>query len=151
MRKVLDFIIIGLVMLSLSSCTHNNGDIGHLFGFWRLERIEIDGETDSGYKGNITWAFQGEIVEMRIYGDNHTYNSSIGTWERNDGYLDLNYTHSQDGLEPGTGPYSTFGELHWPTNRVIRLKEEVATGKRMQLLWVSDDGSQYRYFLKKAI
>ena len=43
MKRALHILIIMLSMAALSSCTHNNGDIGPYFGTWKMLSIEVDG------------------------------------------------------------------------------------------------------------
>ena len=46
MKTISRIILLIVIALSFNACTHNNGDIGDLFGTWKLETITIDGEKD---------------------------------------------------------------------------------------------------------
>ena len=61
MKKIL-FALIAL--FSLASCMQNNGRIGDIFGLWKVESIEINGEIEEEYQGNLFFAFQNDVVAM---------------------------------------------------------------------------------------
>lgn len=51
--------------ISLSACTHNNGNIGPIFGSWALDSITEDGRPYPLGKDDATvFAFQDEIVRV---------------------------------------------------------------------------------------
>lgn len=62
------------MLLTLASCTHNNGDIGPLFGQWKVTSIDIDEKPMEDYKGNLFFSFQNDVV--LVYG---TYGQWIQT------------------------------------------------------------------------
>ena len=63
--------ILGAIALLLASifsgCVTNNGDIGNLYGIWRLEKMVVDDtevaqpEADGSY---TSWLFQNDIIEI---------------------------------------------------------------------------------------
>ena len=67
-----------LLALILGAC-QNNGDIGRMFGTWRIDSYLVDGEeTDSitadGHKipvSNVTFSFQNDIVNAVTVLDNY--------------------------------------------------------------------------------
>ena len=63
--SLLLILIIGLLQLG---CTRNNGDIGDLFGTWRLDTLTEDGKELDLYGGMTkvyTWAFQSHIIRVQ--------------------------------------------------------------------------------------
>ena len=66
MKTLSRIILIITALISLNACTHNNGDIGHLFGTWKLDAITINGEVDSVYAkaDNVLWKFQSSVMSM---------------------------------------------------------------------------------------
>lgn len=109
---VLAILIVGLLP---ASCTQNNGDIGEWFGEWHLESIEINNVTDADYNGDVLWKFQNDIVEMVVVNPiGHSHSEYYGTWTADDTTLTLNFTHSDDLNEPGTGKYAPPTQAHLP-------------------------------------
>lgn len=70
MKSLYKISIFLLFAILTSSCLHNNGDIGNLFGKWKLISIETDDETlvfDDIYVN-----FQNQVFSIQeIYSDNH--------------------------------------------------------------------------------
>lgn len=66
MKTLSRIILIITALISLNACTHNNGDIGHLFGTWRLNTITINGDVDSVYA-----KADNRVVEIPIFGNEH--------------------------------------------------------------------------------
>lgn len=92
--KHLFHIIILSVLCSTVACTHNGGDIGHLFGQWRLESI-----SENDQSGNITsqqcdtvfWAFQSNICDIRLVDYNsYDYKFYTGLYEQGNNQLEIN-------------------------------------------------------------
>ncbi|MCM1319279.1 MAG: lipocalin-like domain-containing protein [Muribaculaceae bacterium] len=63
--KYLKYFTVIFIALLLCSCTRNDGDIGSLFGQWKLESMTTDSKEKTDYKGNIFWSFQNTTVEMK--------------------------------------------------------------------------------------
>lgn len=141
-------LLIAAVWAVSGGCTHNNGDIGPYFGSWLLTEIKANGVTDTDYAGNVVWAFQSDVVKMTVVYPWHETSGRFGTWSEHDGYLELDYTHSSDEMEPGTGDYSFPAGLHLPDHGRVRLHIESLAAKDM-VLGYSNDGVEYTYYLKK--
>ena len=137
-------------MVALSSCTHNNGDIGPYFGTWKMLSVEIDGEVDAGYSGNVFWKFQNKVVCMlRVNEENHTTTECWGTWEENDNVLQLNFTHEDYYHKPGSSYYSPLPETYLPSEQVLGLDIISLSGSSMQLKYVTAEGKEIEYKFKK--
>lgn len=95
MKRTLTHIALVLTtLLALSSCSHNNGDIGYWFGLWHLDSIEVDGVTDDAYDGNYYFMFQGSVFCIRwINEQQHEYIESFAQWSENtaDGTMTINF------------------------------------------------------------
>ena len=74
-------IFVILLTSLLAACTHNDGDIGPLFGSWQLESIEVDGTVDSSYTGNVFWGFQSSVIRMAVVNEHHEHVDYWGTWK----------------------------------------------------------------------
>ena len=96
-------------LLALAACSHNGGGDSRLWGTWKLDSVTVDGTPDADYQGNIFWKFQADVVLMQEVDDAmHEGVDHFGTWTLTDNgsTLTLNFTHSEDAYEPGTGPYA---------------------------------------------
>ena len=70
------------MLLALSSCTRNHGDIGPWFGTWHVEQITADG-VPQNVEGDYFFQFQSKVFRVsRVYG-HETLVESYGTWEEN--------------------------------------------------------------------
>lgn len=87
--KRIHIIIIALVGLLAAACTHNNGDIGPLFGKWKVTAIEADGFQAPEYSGNVFLNFQSHTVEVSEIVPDHESYDAYGTWSRNGDELTL--------------------------------------------------------------
>lgn len=137
----------------MCGCTHNNGDIGDLFGTWKLENITIDGAADEAYGNNIVWKFQSSIIEMQQVDDAlHESLNSYGTWSRPaDGVMKLDFTHTDNSYpEPGAAHYSPLPATHLPKAQVIALDILELNGSKMKLRYIDADASTtIEYYFKK--
>lgn len=143
------FIVLAVVFLA-AGCTRNNGDIGDLFGDWRLETLTADGEELQLYDGDTkvyTWAFQSGIIriqEIRAYMD---YSDYLGTWSREDDELILDFTHQAD---YGDDNFTPPAALHLVAHGVTRLEIIRLDSRKLQVGYQGEDGVKYMYFLNKV-
>lgn len=155
MKTILHLITLIAISLSFNACTHNNGDIGDLFGTWKLQSITINDDLDSVYqsKNNIFWKYQASIISMLQVNDTtHSRIESWGTWKYvNDGKcIEYNFTHT-DNNHPQIGSeyYSPLPDTHLPKGCIFILDILNISGDNMSLKYISDDGKQYIYKFKK--
>jgi hypothetical protein len=136
----------------LSSCTHNNGDIGVYFGTWSLDKIEINGSEDAEYEPqSYTWSFQNQTIQIMTVNERHDYSATIGSWEEISGKtLRLNFNHSDNNYEAGSGQYYIPNQLHIPQNASTDLDIISQSSKSLILQYVSTEGITYRYTLSKT-
>lgn len=85
--------LLGLLLTLLPGCTHNNGDIGPLFGRWKVESIESSDMELPPYGGNMFWSFQNTTVCMQTMGANHEEERVYGNWSLTDGTLLLSFPY----------------------------------------------------------
>ena len=147
------FIIIMIAAIGwmLSSCTHNNGNIGPWFGTWKLNAITIDGEIDNEYadNDNLVWKFQSTVIEMQEILPMHVTADHFGTWtQTSDRTVEMNFTY-HDGLNPDGYPYYTPpASSHLPRGVFVMDILEL-TSSKMHLQYRANDGTIYTYYLKK--
>ena len=151
MKKIL---LIISIILSLAAC-QNDGRIGSLFGTWGLASMTVNGAPAEDVDPELTtWSFQNNIVRIVLDGPHHAWTDRTGTWSRTsrDGknYLELDFTHGEDDIAPGSGPYKAPEWLGFPENRVVPLEFVKDSSREMILTWTDDDGKVYVYTLKKT-
>ncbi|MBO5029269.1 MAG: lipocalin-like domain-containing protein [Muribaculaceae bacterium] len=125
--------LIALVVLTLGGCTHNNGDIGPLFGNWKLVSVTGDTEGHEVPQGcSVDWNFQNSTIHMSMTLSGHRMDNRFGNYRLDDNtlFLDFPDTDTQYG-EPLLGLPAQC-EL-----QVLRLD-----GHRLQLLYVPTPESQ---------
>ncbi len=147
----LPLLLWSLVLLLLSSCTHNNGDIGELFGNWRLDRLTADGVEVPLYDGAgddapvlFTWAFQSRIIRITAIYSHSLYNDFWGTWEEQPDVLELNFTYSS--TDANHVPPEI---LHLNDDGITVLTKDSFYNNKMELSYVASDGKTYKYYLSK--
>jgi lipoprotein len=149
-------LLLGAVMTALCAllcgCTRNNGDIGPWFGTWHLTSVEINGEDETGYMGNIFWAFQNNIIQLTLVPvdeeGNHEQIRRFGTWAEENGTLLVCFEYNDD-TDPAGWEYRPFEELHIPYKGVTSLAVIKKPGSETVLRYTADDGAVYTYKLKK--
>lgn len=148
--KVLVFIALSIV--TLTSCTHNNGDIGPWFGTWHLESVDIDGSPEPDYEGNIFWGFQSEVIFLTRVPVNepgiHSVEKRFGTWREADKTLYLKFAYNDNNDQEGY-QYHAFEELHFPYGTETALAIIKAPGRKAILQYTAPDGHSYTYKIKK--
>ena len=65
MKKRFFYVYIIMVCCLISACDVESSDNGALDGFWQLAYLEEGGERVDMRQSGITWAFQGELLELR--------------------------------------------------------------------------------------
>ena len=149
MRKIYNIVALLLISLFVVSCTHNNGDIGHYFGTWKLEKMTINGENDEEYADNVIWKFQaGVICMVRVDDASHTKVEAWGTWEEDGNVLRIDYTHHDDAFSVESQKYTPLPETHIPWG-VTELEILKQTSSKMELKYINNDGQIIRYYFDK--
>lgn len=105
--RIIGYIFTALLAIAaLCSCTHNNGDIGPLFGQWKITDIATTDAVTGTVTHNATsgafLSFQNDVVTLtQVYDGQHQSALSYGQWELNGNSLIL-YFDISDGVSlPG--------------------------------------------------
>ena len=105
--RIIGYIFTALLAIAaLCSCTHNNGDIGPLFGQWKITDIATTDAVTGTVTHNATsgafLSFQNDVVTLtQVYDGQHQSALSYGKWELNGNSLTL-YFDISDGVSlPG--------------------------------------------------
>lgn len=144
--------VIGLLLATFTAgCVTNNGDIGNLYGIWRLEKVVVDDtevvrpEADGSY---TSWQFQNNIIEILRTTPRHDRVARNGTWARpTDKTITFDFTHGDNTYAPGTDLYRAPEWISFPEGKSTF---DVITddGKRL-ILQYAEAGHSVRYTLVK--
>ncbi|MBQ5750970.1 MAG: lipocalin-like domain-containing protein, partial [Bacteroidaceae bacterium] len=75
--KKLIYIVLAFIAVTLTSCMQNNGNIGYLFGQWRLEEVKHDNITTEC--DTVFFSFQSNVFQIRkIIYDSYDYSVFMG-------------------------------------------------------------------------
>lgn len=147
--------ILGTIALLLaaitSGCVTNNGDIGNLYGIWRLDKLVVDDtdiaqpEADGSY---TSWQFQNNIIEILRTTPRHDRIAHNGTWTRpSDKTISFDFTHGDNTYAPGTDLYRAPEWISFPEGKSTF---DVITDDGKQLvLQYTEAGHSVRYTLVK--
>lgn len=144
------FLFIIFAALTFCGCRVNNGDIGDFFGSWLVESLTVDGVTPDDFDDESSyWEFQNNIIKVTYVTDRLETIGRWGTWEDDGQHLLLDFTHCEDGYEPGTEMYQAPEWLYMPAGKVISLTFVSRSPKHMKLSFTDSDGRRIDYSLRK--
>ncbi len=94
-RKLQATLMIVAVAIFIAGCTHNNGDIGTIFGQWQLHSISADADgmqTPVLPKDtHMYWAFQSSTIRVDVCYPMHEIHSSYGNFRLTDETIFLDF------------------------------------------------------------
>ena len=132
--------IFAIVLAIASSCTRNNGDIGELFGLWRVTAIEVDGVNRSDYNGTIYFAFQSSVFSQKLMNEEtHWADDFFASWKYQGKDIIIDFSDKR------YTPIAITG-MQQGLNLVT---VESISGKDLILSYVNPEGVVYKYILKK--
>ncbi len=100
MKRLLYIILLLATAYTITGCMHNGGDIGHLFGQWRLEYIDSNQGTEPC--DTVFFSFQSDVFQVRkvIY-NTYDYVGFIGQYEQDEEHIKFNF-YNHNGSEVTT-------------------------------------------------
>ncbi len=137
-KQLYIYAAVAMTLLLLTSCTHNNGDIGQLFGKWKLTSIVADGAPQPVYNGNIFWSFQSSTINMQVVSEHHDVYNVFGNWRLEDEALTLDFS------DPQMPPPAELGLPASAHLQVLHLSHNKA-----EFIYYSTDNTTITYTLKK--
>lgn len=144
MKLKLHIILAIVALMSLGSCSHNDGDIGYWFGLWHLDSIEINGTPVPDYEGNTYFMFQGKVFCIRcVYETHHAYNESYAQWQESDDHQSVTITFVDDRFAPTITPLVPLESI--TTFRVVTLNHKEMVIKHTH----SETGDTRTYYLTR--
>ena len=144
--KHLIYIAIAVIAAMLTSCMHNGGDIGYLFGQWRLEQVEYNDvaqECDT-----VFFSFQSNVFQIRkIIYNSYDYSVFMGLYEHQEDFIKFNI-YNYNSKEILTPEYEQatlvdLASLHIDT--VVPVFKVIELDNKYMTLEYND----YYYYLKK--
>ncbi|MDE6269471.1 MAG: lipocalin-like domain-containing protein [Muribaculaceae bacterium] len=152
MKTTVRILILLLASVVAAACTHNNGDIGPLFGTWALDRMTVDG-TDATLPDDADTfiQFQSKVVMVKLIGERATLlEYRVGSWQREGDVLKLDFNHYDDEREPGTGLYEAPAWLHFQPKGITTLRVVQLKGGGMRLEQTTPEGEHIEYEFHKT-
>lgn len=139
-KQLIKILGIALALFISVGCTRNNGDIGPLWGLWRVTSMTIDGEVNTQYDGCLYFAFQSSVFSMMtVNEETHEQKSSYASWHYQGDDIIIDF------CEPSYSPIWGTG-LKKGQNLVVI---ESANGNEMVFSCVNSDDQKYVWALKK--
>lgn len=121
-----------------SACTHNNGDIGPLFGQWKLVEITV-GDDVIYDSGNIYWAFQSSTLRMVKVREHNNYDEIYCNWQMgNNNQIIISFDDET---------YSPFPILGLEKKATLNINK--SDGSEMTLSYLPENGVEKIYKFKK--
>lgn len=148
-NRYIRLLTVAVIICMLGSSCRNDGNIGPLFGTWRVESAVKEPGISLDCEGT-TFSFQGHVVEVvRLLDDMGSHMPSYGNYVHDGNAITLNFTHYDDGLEQGTSFYAAPTWLEMTSARPMNMQCTI-DGRKMTWVWNSPDGSTYTYKLHKT-
>ncbi len=151
MKKLANIILL-VFAICLSAC-QNNGDIGDLYGTWRLDSYAVDGVEQAGFEvENTTFSFQNNVVYVVTLKDEHqSHYEQYGTWKDDGNTFTFNFTHSDNQTSAGEDVYAAPSWLGMTSAEPMVMDVEKRSSSDMVFHWVSPDGAIRVYKLHKTL
>lgn len=143
-------LLIIAIAFSSAGCTQNDGNIGDLFGVWRLNQLKADGTPLPLYEGDDSplaydWSFQGDVMKIDVVEPHHDHQRCYAMWKREDGKLLIDFSYGSDASTEFDPPAA----LHLVRRGVTPLELTELTSKKLVGWYIGEDGVKYEYTLKK--
>lgn len=89
--KIIRYLTLIFVGLAMCACTRNDGNIGMLFGQWKLTSMTTNGVDNADYHGNLFWSFQNTTIEMKEVTANSVVYQTFGNFKVADNTMFLSF------------------------------------------------------------
>ena len=84
-----------VIVCGIYMCRARRRRLSDMSGRWQLTEISADGNPLTEYSGNMSWAFQRDIVGITTVTDYHSALETWGQWKSDDNtYLSLNFDYT---------------------------------------------------------
>lgn len=156
--KKIAIVFAAIVAIVLGGC-QNNGDIGRLFGSWRLDQYLVNGEqvTEVSAYGetvpvkNIVFSFQSSVIKITTNLDDYlSYYSAFGSWKEEGDQFTIDFTHVDANTEAGNGQYQAPKWIGLISDVPMVMAVSDSKSKSFTLTWDAPDGTVKTYKLSKT-
>ena len=138
--KACKILFVALCVLINVGCTHNNGNIGPLFGLWHATSIKVDGTVDEKYDDCLYFAFQSSVFSLtHVDEEKHEQQISYASWS---------YQGKDVLLEFSESHYSPLRGYGFEKGLNL-MKIESDKGDEMVFSLVNSDDIKYEYAVEK--
>lgn len=147
-KKLIFFLTIATAMMA---CTHNDGDIGDLYGVWCLEQVTVDGIPADMHAGGlvlVTLSFQNAILEINTTYPHNELHTCLANWQRDGQTLIFDFDNSD--ASGNTARYTPPAILGMGYGEICRQQITSLDGKEMALRYTNSKGEEYQYLYKKT-
>lgn len=138
MKRMIIFLLPAILLLT--GCTHANGDIGDLFGNWKLTSVKTtEGEPANIAENQIFWGFQSAVLQMTMLTGHEMAMRQYAMWHIDDNILFVDFD------DPDFHPFSGYGFTNHMQMQILLL-----TRNNMVLQYdISDSSSALIYTFQK--
>lgn len=146
--KTIRIFLISLVAILATGCTHNNGDIGFLFGQWIMTDITADGIRPADIvPTDWNWRFQNGILEVsHVDQVSHESADYWSSWMWDGDELRVNFGNSDVEI---SYLYAHPAQIGFTEPTLYRLSITERKDDKMTLQMVNPQGVTYVYTFKK--
>lgn len=135
-----------LVLAIACAGCQNNGDIGYLFGTWRVDSFTADGVERPEAAARTLISFQNDIIMVQELLDDHgTYDNHYGTWSEDGDKMTLDFTHTGESAD-----YSAPQWLGWTSDAPMVMQVTGRGPRDVTWTYVSPEGVTNVYKLHKT-
>lgn len=129
-----------LLLPVIAGCTHNNGDIGPLYGNWKLETVdtELAKYRPAAEDWPVFWGFQSSTIRMAHVGTDNSMDQRFGNYRLYDNTLFLEFTGNSAEFHP---------LLSLPDECELQVLE--LSGKRLVVRYIPGEGEDVVYTFRK--
>lgn len=125
------------LLFILAAGCQNNGNIGNMYGMWKVTHIECENTSLPDYSGNMFWSFQHCTVCVTLTGDYNVF-QGYGNWRIEDNTFFISFPDKK--YRP---PYYT-GIPEEGSMQILK-----STGSEFIVSYHPDLDSSITYYLKK--
>jgi len=145
MKRFILHISIAIVLSVLGAC-QNNGDIGYLYGTWRIEAYTVDGEPQAVAESTSV-SFQSDIIMVQqVIDAEMTYANYFGRWSESGDVMTVDFAQTVGG-EPVKVPEY----LGWTGAAPMEMRVSDRGDRSMTWTYASGtDGAVRVYRLRKT-
>lgn len=143
MKRLAFLITLVVAALMPTGCTHNNGDIGPIFGTWVLREASCDGQRLDVESFLVTWSFQNNILSEMVTLPHNTTHETWATWGWGDEgrVLYVDFTHCWQ--------IPQCKALGFPEDSKAAFTVKEFNKKTLSLVYIHENGSTYAYRFDK--